>query len=1025
MLRVSLLGAQIISDDATGAVLSRSSRCVALLAFLCCWGGVPQTRHRVAAAFWPESTNEQALTNLRRELHHLRQVLDGSDSLAVTSSDLCWYDSDTCEVDVRVFYREYAAAVAAADTDPSEVLLHGRSALARYGGELLPGAYDDWVLDRREQLEQDCADLCAAMTRAARATGDIATAVDTARRRVQVRPLEEENYRILMEIQSEIGDRAGAVSTYHHCASVLERELGITPAPETTALVRRLVGASNAEPQPSAPTGTHRGRGSWVGRRTEMAAIGDAWQRASGGEPTVVLVTGAAGVGKTRLMTEFGAYAARSGAMVASSRCFDTAGRLSLAPVADWLSDPAFQAYVEHLDPVWQTEVTRLVPSAIEQRPAEQPTRIMIDAWQRYRFFEGLVRGLLSPQRPTMLMLDNLQWCDEETLAFLSFLLDHAGNASLLLAATLRDAHDNESVRDWHGRMRTAATLQEWSLEPLDIDEVGELAARTFERRLDADEVGLLHATTGGFPLYVEEAARSALDLAEFEASSDGLSDMLRDRLERTSPQAQAVAGLAAAFGRTVTLPVLTEASELGDDGVVRAVDELWRQRILREIGDGYDFSHDLLRDAAYRSVSTPQRWLLHRRLARALELGHRGHTDEIAAQLAEQYARAGDTERAIAYSRRAAEQSAAMFAHKDAIGHQRRTLALLDGLPRGRQRDEQEVRCLESLAAMVNAAEGYSSAYLQQLLEHTIELTERHGAVDSLKTAMVGLWASRFVQGRTRESYQIALQLLDLVTPEDPRLGQVHMVAAGSSLHLGDPRAALPHFDVAAGAAEDESLTFGTRARVHAGAWSAHAAWLLGDADAADKRCDRAVEQARSAEHPYTLAVALAYAGITHQLLDQREFLGNDVAELRALCRRYDFAYYRDWGLALEGWLSGGKAGAARVQRAIDNLAEIHAFARMPYWLSLLAEVVPRTRQAAVLDSALNAAESYADRWFVPELLRRRAGLDRPDRRGDRLRAAADLARKQDSVVLVQRCVRDLAGLSATVRSARRRHER
>ena len=148
-------------------------------------------------------------------------------------------------------------------------------------------------------------------------------------------------------------------------------------------------------------------------------------------------------------------------------------------------------------------------------------------------------------------------------------------------------------------------------------------------------------------------------------------------------------------------------------------------------------------------------------------------------------------------------------------------------------------------------------------------------------------------------------------------------------------------------------------------------------------------------------------------------------MAELRALCRRYDFAYYRDWGLALEGWLSGGKAGAARVQRAIDNLAEIHAFARMPYWLSLLAEVVPRTRQAAVLDSALNAAESYADRWFVPELLRRRAGLDRPDRRGDRLRAAADLARKQDSVVLVQRCVRDLAGLSATVRSARRRHER
>ena len=118
----------------------------------------------------------------------------------------------------------------------------------------------------------------------------------------------------------------------------------------------------------------------------------------------------------------------------------------------------------------------------------------------------------------------------------------------------------------------------------------------------------------------------------------------------------QEVAGLAAAVGRNFTLDLLTEASDLDADTVVRAVDELWRRRIVRELRDGYDFSHDLLRDAAYAQISPPKRWLLHRRLAQGLELLHANDTDAVSAQLAEQYARGGRPERALAYYRRAAE---------------------------------------------------------------------------------------------------------------------------------------------------------------------------------------------------------------------------------------------------------------------------------------------------------------------------------------------------------------------------------
>src|SRR6516164_6620728 len=102
MLHVSLLGEQTITNDRGGSVQAGSSRAVVLVAFLAVHAGSPQVRQRIAGLFWPESTDAQALTNLRRELHHLRQILGGERSLVVTSRDLCWRDTKTCHVDVRV-----------------------------------------------------------------------------------------------------------------------------------------------------------------------------------------------------------------------------------------------------------------------------------------------------------------------------------------------------------------------------------------------------------------------------------------------------------------------------------------------------------------------------------------------------------------------------------------------------------------------------------------------------------------------------------------------------------------------------------------------------------------------------------------------------------------------------------------------------------------------------------------------------------------------------------------------------------
>ena len=201
------------------------------------------------------------------------------------------------------------------------------------------------------------------------------------------------------------------------------------------------------------------------------------------------------------------------GAVVASSQCFGTSGRLALAPVADWLRNPAVQSAAAALDPAWRAEVGRLMPGGEHGGRGSGP-RAMADAWQRHRFFEGLARALLAVGRPTLLVLDNMQWCDQETLAFITFCLRLADGSPLLVAGTLRDDDlgEDPELGDWTVRMRATGLLTELSLGPLDAADTAQLAEAISGQPLPAADADLLHATTGGFPLYVIEAVRSTAD---------------------------------------------------------------------------------------------------------------------------------------------------------------------------------------------------------------------------------------------------------------------------------------------------------------------------------------------------------------------------------------------------------------------------------------------------------------------------------------------------------------------------------
>lgn len=1016
------MGEQAIVDDRSGRVRTRSSRTVVLVAFLALHAGSPQARQRIAGLFWPDSADAQALTNLRRELHYLRQVLGDDPSLAVTSRDLCWRDTGTCRVDVCVFAAERKAALAAAAGDDRGVLRHGTAAIAEYRGDLLPGVYDDWLQEPRSDLHRQCVELCDLVCAAKTRAGELAGAVDAVRRRLQLEPLEEAGYRTLMQLQADLGDRAGAISTYHHCASVLERELGVVPDVAIRKAFQRLMADARPQERTAPVTGSAPGRREpaaipLIGRSAQFGMLRGVWQAAVAGHPGIVVVHGSPGVGKTRLVAEVAEIARRQGAVVAATQCFGTAGRLALAPVADWLRHPAVQSAAAVLDPAWRAEIGRLLPGRGHGGQGVG-ARAMADAWQRHRFFEGLARALLAVGRPLLLVLDNLGWCDQETLAFVTFCLGLADGAKLLVAATARSdtSGDDPELREWIIRLRASGLLTELTLSPLDAVGTAQLARAVSGQPLGEADVQLLHAITGGFPLYVIEAVRGNPDLRRPPLPAGDLQAVLRKRLDQASPSAREVAGLAAAVGTDFTLDLLTEASDLDADQVVTAVDELWRLRIMREFRDGYDFSHDMLRDTAYAAVSPPKRWLLHRRIAQSLELQHADDTAAVAAQLADQYAQGGRPARAVDYYRRAADVAAGMFAHAEAIRLHKKALEIVEGMPASRGWDARELAVLEAMAAPLNALHGYSSPELQRILERTVALADTLGRRDSKVAGLVALWTSRFVQGRIADSYQTAASALRLIDPHSELSGPAHFAVGGSAVSLGMPAEGLAHLNLAARLASGAVLlSVGTRPDVHGTAWAAHAHWLLGCDDDALSSSEQAIKLAREIGHPYSLAVALAYGGITCQMRGDVAGLEGMADELTQLCRRYDFAYYREWALILDGWARGGQPGIRLARQGIGNLKSQGSLSRMPYWLSLLAGLLARMQRPgqarAVLDAAIATGHAHDDVWWLPEVLRMRAGYDDEQPAAARLDSAARLAAAHGSIALLRRCEEDLRG--------------
>jgi len=663
-----------------------------LLAYILLHRGSRVPRQQLAFTFWPDSTEEQARTNFRNLWHRLRRALPEADRfLMVDALTVQWRGCDECWLDVAAF--EAALGRAGSSAKANEQIAMLEQAVATYGGELLPGCYSDWLLFERDRLAQAYGAAREQLVFLYEARRDYRKAIDHAQALLRHDPLHEPAYAQLMRLNALNDDRAAALHTYHTCATIMRRELDVEPGPTTKDIYERLV---RAKPRAPVPERTEAAI-PLVGREAEWMALMGAW-RAAAGRPQLVVISGEAGIGKTRLADALAEWVGRQGVPVLAARSYEAGGDLAYAPVVTWLRS---QPRPVLADP-WLRELARLFPEIRTERPDLPAPEPLAENWQRLRLFEALARTLLTGHRDLLLLLDDIQWCDRDTLDWLLYLLaarsETETRVQLLVVATSRseESDTGAALAKWRSELARTGQLTGLEIGPLSREATLMLADHVAGQPLDRSLARLLHQDTEGYPLFIVEMVRAGFGQSVSQtagpsvampaiptAMPDKVHRVLEARLSQLSPRTREVIDLASVVGRAFTYGVLAHATDLSEDLLVAALDEGWRKRIIREQGeDAYDFSHDKLREAAYGDLSRARRRWLHGRVARALAQVHAADLERVAGMIAAHFEAAQQSKQAIAYYERAATWARRIYAHADALAALERALSLSAALP-------------------------------------------------------------------------------------------------------------------------------------------------------------------------------------------------------------------------------------------------------------------------------------------------------------------------------------------------------
>jgi DNA-binding SARP family transcriptional activator len=1022
-VRIQLLGEFHAVGPDGKPVEGASGRLQELLAFLVLHRDARQSRHRIAFLFWPDSPEPQALTNLRQLVHALRRAFPEPGALVeIRRGTLRWAPSAQVQVDVVELEEALDRSQEAFEAGEMEAAIRwGRMAATRYRGDVLPACYAPWIESFRRELRERIGAGLEMLATVLESRREYSEAVRWARRLVELDPLREAAHRTLIRLQALAGEPAAALRSYRDLARTLAQELEVEPAPETRVLVDRLLrdGARRTEPseevegRPPAVTGPPRGGRfaepgdrTLVGRHPEWAHLCEAWKGASVGGPGLVLIGGEAGIGKSHLAEAFAAMVARQGVAVARARCWEAEGPLPFSPLAQWLRAPGIAERVEDMDPAWRAEVARVVPELAGppgDGEGEGPSRGPAEPWRRLRLFQGLARAMLAEREPLLLVLDDLQWCDGESLEWIHFLLRFDPSAPLLLLATLRSGEPGMAPRfePWLLGLRQLPRVDRIELERLGPQETAELAGAVGGRELAAGEAVALHRESEGNPLFVCEMLRlqgdraGGADLGETGVIAPGAATlpgrvrwMIRSRLERLSEPARDLLPLLAAVGRDFTVEVLREASPNNPEGVVPALEELVRRRVVRERSDGsLDFAHDKIREVAYGEVTSVSRAFLHQRVARALERVHASSPDGVAARVARHLELAGRHDEAIPWRERAARGALELHAYAEAVESLGRALAALRMQPESRERLERELELQTALGVPLVALDHYSGDRVWRVYRRAAELCRELGRPAS-PPVLRALALAGLMRSRLPEVVGLGRQLMEAAhRDDDPMLRvEAHYVLGVVHYWQGQMEVSREHLERALelyrpGRFRRHVALFAQDPAVVCGVRLALTEWHLGQTEAARRRCLAALERARELNHPLSLAYARCFGS---WVLIECGDLASARRETGALVREaseHGVAVWSTWGGIPEGYLLAEaghvEEGIRRIGAAMGRFAERELTLGYPYHQGLLARALVlagRPDEAvSALDEGLAMAKRSGQRFWDGELLRMR----------------------------------------------------
>ncbi len=736
-----------------------------------------------------------------------------------------------------------------------------------------------------------------------------------------------------------------------------------------------------------------------VGRSAEMGLLEQRWTQALSGNGQALLVTGEAGIGKSRLVHALTDHVANQHVWLTPCQGSQYHRDTAFYPFVDLFQrvvlrferpeSPAEKLsklerfFEDSGQPLAETlphlcSMLSIPPAPGYSFPELSPEQ------QKQETMRALQTVLLrrSTQQPVLFVVEDLHWVDPTTLEFLQLLVTSISDARILVLLTSRPEFESP----WTGD----GAVTQIDLARLPANAAAELINRVAgDKPLPDEIVADIVTRTDGVPLFIEELTKTLLESdlieegpARYEltgplpplAIPNTLHDSLMARLDRLST-IKALAQLGAAIGREFSYALLHAVSPWREPLLQDGLEQLVAAEFLYQQGTppsaSYRFKHALIQDAAYQSLLKSTRQQHHKRIATVLESQFPEIIDTEPELLARHYTEAGLAAKAIPYWHAASQHAMERFATLEASNHAQRGLELLAAQPDSLQRAKQELQLQLVLAPALSTIRGPQS--VEHIYARGLELAREVGGQADLFPALAGLTYAQIVLGRMRNARKLAEEFLALTTGQDDALVSAagHSMVAYAAWWEGDiscvrehTRRCLALCDPSASVA---TLAYNQNPWVICGYLDALASFVAGYPTQARAAMDRALDYGAALTHPYSLSISLLFAAQLGQLMRDPAEARARAEESLAISAEHGLHAVWLWCLLPRGWATvqdaDPAAGIADIREAMDRRRAFGINAVWPWFLALLAEAQAALGQTDDALASLEEAQDWAQR--------------------------------------------------------------